>query len=68
MELKETLKNIKAGIILDGEVYELVKWVACKYCAFYHRMPTCNEPCSAILDVYNDGYYMFKKVEKDEIH
>ena len=35
MELKETLKNIKAGIILNGEIYEAVKTenLSCSGCA-----------------------------------
>lgn len=48
MELKETLKNIKAGIILDGEVYKAVETenLSCSGCAL-------NDNCHCLLS-YGD--------------
>lgn len=60
------MENIKLGLIIDGKVYEAVKWTDCKNCALYNRMPYCNEPCGAILDIHDKNLYMFKKVESIE--
>lgn len=75
MELEETIKNIKIGIILDGEVYEAVKvdYPSCSICAFGKLNYCCsntlaNDLCRTFDKTHKSRESfkcIFKKVNKD---
>lgn len=63
-------KTIKKGIILNGEIYEVIEKTTCTDCAFYHTDGENNSPCpSALCIAFAEKYLYptcaFKKVNKE---
>ena len=66
------MENIKKGIILNGEIYEVIERTNCTDCAFYHtdgenRSPCPSELCIAFADEYSYSSCAFKKVDKERL-
>ena len=61
------MENIKLGVIIGGDAYELVDYTHCRDCTYKGKDEccSCSRICNYIEDILlqEDKRYMLKKVE-----